>query len=169
MICTQSTFSSLVLLLYNPRPVCLLARDMGDTSQGHLTVDGGPEIGTGGLNLCQIGLARGELVFACVARGLGLTDKPVLYCMARICQRVADKTHISYPSLSWSLLQPSVPYFSFSGPSMSSGADSHAMHSKDISSRIPGSEHMSPFVSIDCSGHAGRHENPLPPTPTYGT
>jgi hypothetical protein len=28
--------------------VCLLARDMGDTSQGHLTVDGGLEIGTGG-------------------------------------------------------------------------------------------------------------------------
>ena len=31
--------------------VCLLARDVGDTSQSHPKVDGGPEIGTGGLSM----------------------------------------------------------------------------------------------------------------------
>ena len=62
-------------------PGFLLARDMGDTSQGHRTVGGGPEIGTGGLWLCQLGLARRALVLACLARGLVLTKKPALDCM----------------------------------------------------------------------------------------
>jgi len=31
-----------------------LLRDMGDTRQGHLTIDRGPEVGTGGLWLCQL-------------------------------------------------------------------------------------------------------------------
>ena len=44
--------------LFNPVLVCLLGRDIGDTSQGHLTFDGGPRIGTGGpwslpTRLCQ--------------------------------------------------------------------------------------------------------------------
>jgi len=65
---------------YTPALVCLLARDMRDTNQGHLTVDGGLEIGTGGLWLCQIGLARRQSVLACLARGLALTNEPVLDC-----------------------------------------------------------------------------------------
>jgi hypothetical protein len=56
---------------YNPALlVCLLARDLGDTSQGHPTVDGGPEIGTGGPEhgtggppawLCQLGLYQARI------------------------------------------------------------------------------------------------------------
>jgi hypothetical protein len=34
--------------LDTPALVCLLAQDIGDTSQGHRTVGRGPEIGTGG-------------------------------------------------------------------------------------------------------------------------
>jgi hypothetical protein len=34
------------LLCTTPALVCSLARDLGDTSQGHRTVDGGPEIRT---------------------------------------------------------------------------------------------------------------------------
>jgi len=70
--------------VYTPVLICLLARDMGDTGQGHLTVDGGPEIGTGGLWLCQLGLA-------CLARGLALTNKRVLDCILTI-SKLCDLT-----------------------------------------------------------------------------
>jgi hypothetical protein len=54
---------------------------MGNASQGRLTVDGSPKIGTRGLSLCQVGFTRSELVLACLARGLALTNQPVLYCI----------------------------------------------------------------------------------------
>jgi hypothetical protein len=68
---------------YTPALVCLLAREMRNANQGHLTVDESPEIGTRGLSLCQVGFTRSELVLACLARGLALTNKPVLYCIDR--------------------------------------------------------------------------------------
>ena len=61
---------------YNPILVCLLARDIRGTGQGHLTVDGGgPEIVTRGLWLCQLGLTLRESALACLASGLALTKK----------------------------------------------------------------------------------------------
>ena len=69
---------------YNPALLCLLARDMGDMGRGHRTVDGGPEIGTGGLWLCQLGLIRRKSVLAFLARGLALINKPVLDCIWRV-------------------------------------------------------------------------------------
>lgn len=54
------------------------AQDMGDKRQGHLTIDKGPETGTGGLWLCQQGLSRRELIRICLARRLALMKKPVL-------------------------------------------------------------------------------------------
>ena len=62
--------------------VNLAAQDICKISQGDPPFDGGPEIGTGGLYLCQLDLARRELALGCLARGLALTIKlPVLYCM----------------------------------------------------------------------------------------
>ena len=69
---------SLGPVAYTPALVCLLARDIAETSQGHLTVDRGPEIGTRGLYLSGPGLFERESVLACLARGLALTNKPGL-------------------------------------------------------------------------------------------
>ena len=60
-----------------PALVCMLARDMGDASQGYLTVVGGTEIGIRGLWLCQLGFARRESVLIFLARDVALTNKPV--------------------------------------------------------------------------------------------
>jgi len=68
--------TSPLALLYTPALACLLARDMGDSSQGHRTIDGGPEIGTGGLLLYQPDHIRRESILGCLARGLALTNKP---------------------------------------------------------------------------------------------
>jgi len=67
-------------LYFTPALVCLLARDRRAKSEGHLTVGGGPEIGTEGLWLCHLRLARRESALACMTRGLALTNKPVLDC-----------------------------------------------------------------------------------------
>lgn len=53
----------------------LLARDIGNRSQGHLAVERGPEIQTGGLSSCQLGLSRRESALTCLAGGLALTKK----------------------------------------------------------------------------------------------
>ena len=71
-------------------PGCLLPRDIGDISQGHLTVNGDPEIETGGLYLCQPGLARRESGLACLARDLELTNKPVLECTGLQTEETGD-------------------------------------------------------------------------------
>ena len=47
----------------------LSSRDVGDAGQGSLKVDGGPEVGTGGIYWCNVGLAGRELGLVSLATG----------------------------------------------------------------------------------------------------
>jgi hypothetical protein len=66
-----------VLLPLPPRvytlALVLSARDIGDTSQGHISIDESPEIGTRGLYLCYVGLAARESNLTCLAIGVAAT------------------------------------------------------------------------------------------------
>lgn len=96
---------SFFLELYTPALLCSSAQDMGHTNQGHLRADGGPELriegpdvgtegpkaGPGGIYMCRLGLTRREPALACLARGLALTNKPMLergFWVSRCCSSI---------------------------------------------------------------------------------
>jgi hypothetical protein len=60
--------------VYTSAPVCLLARDTGNTSQGPSNCRWNP------LWLCQLGLTPRGSAFARLAKGLTLTNRPGLEC-----------------------------------------------------------------------------------------